>query len=454
MLQRVLRIAEDPLTLFRKLCEGQPRAFLFQSAEGPRRLAELSMLGFDPQAAITLHHGRWEVEGDPGAPPDESRTPAANLRAVLAAQQAKVDPAHRYLGGLVGAFGYEYAARIERVPTHANGFPEVDLGLYLDGVVYDHRQGQVFYFSHGADRSREVEAAAARRADAGPVRGRDIARHPEQGRFERMVARAHEHIVEGDVFQVVLSKQVQGRLEGDPLTFYEHLLRTNPSPYMYIIRSGERQVIGSSPEMLLRVQQGRVETFPIAGTRPLGKDAAETAALAADLRGDPKELAEHAMLVDLARNDVGRVATFGKVAVAEHLQVERYSHVQHMVSRVVGELAPGKDALDAFHALFPAGTVSGAPKVRAMEIIHDLEGRARGAYAGAVGYLGLRGSLDAAITIRTMALERDRFVVQAGAGIVADSDPRREWLETEAKAKALVSLLDPGMPASPPKEGA
>jgi anthranilate synthase component 1 len=223
---------------------------------------------------------------------------------------------------------------------------------------------------------------------------------------------------------------------------YEGLLRTNPSPYMYCIQSGDRMLVGSSPEMLVRVHHGQVETFPIAGTRPLGDTPAATERFARELRQDPKEQAEHAMLVDLARNDVGRVARFGSVRVAEQQRILRYSHVQHMVSKVEGELEPGRDALDALHALFPAGTVSGAPKVRALELIHELEGRPRGAYAGCVGYLGLNGSLDTAITIRTAEVARDRLTVQAGAGIVADSDPAREWRETEHKAQALLRLLE------------
>lgn len=448
MLLKSLSLRDDPPTLFRKLAAGRERAFLFQSAEGPRRLAELSMLGFDPALAVSFD-GRWRVEGDGlDASLDEARSPTENLRSLLR-HASGVDPTYRYLGGLVGYIGYEYAARLERIPAHRDGFPELELGLYLDGVVYDHARGQVFYFSHGKDRSREVEEAASRSAERGPVQGQGLARAPEEPRFHRMVERAKRYIYDGDIFQVVLSKRVEGRLRGDPMTFYEHLLRTNPSPYMYVIRAGERQLLGSSPEMLVRVQQGRVETFPIAGTRPMGRTAQDTEALAREMLADPKERAEHAMLVDLARNDVGRVARFGSVGVPEQMLVESYSHVQHLVSRVEGELAPGKDALDAFNALFPAGTVSGAPKVRAMEIIHELEGRARGPYAGAVGYFGLNGSLDAAITIRTLAAQGERAVVQAGAGIVADSQPDKEWLETEAKARALVSLLQPQSPEVP-----
>jgi anthranilate synthase component 1 len=436
---KVLRLRDDPLALYRKLRRGHARAFLFQSAEGPRRLAEFSMIGFGPAASLTLD-GRWRVEGDVAI--DDDAPPADNLRRALPEVEPD-DHGYRFLGGLVGWFGFEYAGRVERVPTRRDGSAELDLGLYLDGVVFDHVRGRTFYFSHGKDRSALVEEAArARPEEPGAARGHALRATPDAARFAKMVERAREHISEGDIFQVVLSKKVQGRLEGDPLALYEGLLRTNPSPYMYCVQAGRDALVGSSPEMLVRVHEGAVETFPIAGTRPLGETPAETERLAAELLADPKERAEHNMLVDLARNDVGRVARFGTVRVPEAMKVERYSHVQHLVSRVEGALAPGKDALDAFHALFPAGTVSGAPKVRAMEIIHDLEAEARGPYAGAVGYLGLHGSLDAAITIRTASVRGDALTVQAGAGIVADSEPDREWRETEAKAAALLRLLE------------
>ncbi|MCA1813648.1 MAG: anthranilate synthase component I family protein [Halobacteriales archaeon] len=442
MLRKALHLRDDPLTLFRKLCGLGSRAFLFQSAEGPRMLAEYSMLGFAPASGLTLHQGRWATEGD--ARVDEARSIGDNLRGALPRVPPR-DEGYRFLGGLVGSFGYEYVSHLEKLPAHRSEWPELDLGLYLDGIVFDHVRGQTFYFSHGADRSAQVEQAAQQRLDEpAPARGVDLRRVPDEAAFCKQVERAKHHIQLGDIFQVVLSKQVQGRLDGDPLALYEGLLRTNPSPYMYCIQSGERMLVGSSPEMLVRVHRGKVETFPIAGTRPLGDTPEDTERLEHELQADAKEQAEHAMLVDLARNDVGRVARYGSVRVSERQRILRYSHVQHMVSKVEAELAPGKDALDAFHALFPAGTVSGAPKVRAMELIHDIEGRARGAYAGAVGYVGLNGSLDAAITIRTAQVVRDRITVQAGAGIVADSVPASEWREAEHKAQALLRLLGVG----------
>jgi anthranilate synthase component I len=439
MLRKALPPGTDPLALFRGLRSQHERAFLLQSAEGPRRLAEFSMVGFGPQAAVQLDGDRWVAHGD--ARVDEARSVADNLRGLLP-RVAGPDQGYRFLGGLVGSFGYAYAAHVENVPARREG-PDLDLGLYLDGVVFDHARGIVFYFSHGRDRSAEVEAALhARPAPAQPARLRDVARAPGEAAFHKMVERAKHHITEGDIFQVVLSKKVQGTLEGDPLALYEGLLRTNPSPYMYCLQSGPRLLVGSSPEMLVRVHRGKVETFPIAGTRPLGETPDATERLAEEMLADPKERAEHAMLVDLARNDVGRVARFGSVRVPEQMRVERYSHVQHLVSRVEGELAPGKDSIDALHAVFPAGTLTGAPKVRAMEIIHDLEPAGRGAYGGCVGYIGLNGSLDAAITIRTAAFDGARMTVQAGAGIVADSTPHGEWAETEQKASALLKLVE------------
>jgi anthranilate synthase component 1 len=230
-------------------------------------------------------------------------------------------------------------------------------------------------------------------------------------------------------------------MAGDPLAFYEALRRLNPSPYMYYLDFGMRRVIGASPEMLLRVEDRTATTFPIAGTRPLGTTLVESDRLADDLLADEKERAEHNMLVDLARNDLGRVSVFGSVRVPQYMTVERYSHVQHIVSRVEATLAPGRDALDAFSAVFPAGTVSGAPKPRAMEILHGLEGTARGPYAGVVGYLSLNGNMDTAIAIRTLFADGPTYYMQAGAGIVADSDPAREWLETEHKLGSLKAAL-------------
>jgi anthranilate synthase component 1 len=260
-------------------------------------------------------------------------------------------------------------------------------------------------------------------------------------RYEKAVETAKQYVTQGDIFQVVLSKRFDMRFKGDLTAFYQALRAINPSPYMYFYKAEDRQIVGSSPEMLARVENRTVETFPIAGTRPITADIAENRRLSRELLADPKECAEHVMLVDLARNDVGRVSKFGSVRVPQFMQVQRYSHVQHIVSRVIGDLMDEYDCYDALRAVFPAGTVSGAPKVRAMEIIEELEPTRRGPYAGAVGYFSYNGNMDFAITIRTLFAEKDRAFVQAGAGIVADSVPEREWFETEHKAGALMKAL-------------
>jgi len=256
-----------------------------------------------------------------------------------------------------------------------------------------------------------------------------------------MVDRAKRYINSGDIFQVVLSKRFECTYSGALINFYKRLREINPSPYMYFLKMRNRAIVGSSPEMLGRVDGRKAETFPIAGTRPVGTNSKETRRLASELAEDPKEQAEHVMLIDLARNDLGKVCNYGTVKVTEFMNVQRYSHVQHMVSRVEGELRPECDAIDTFKAIFPAGTVTGAPKKRAMEIIDELEPCHRGPYAGSVGYFSYNGNADFAITIRTLVADENRAYIQAGAGIVADSEPIREWHETEHKARALMQAL-------------
>ena len=263
--------------------------------------------------------------------------------------------------------------------------------------------------------------------------------------------KAKEYITAGDIFQVVPSKRYQFQIKGNLIPFYQALRTINPSPYMYFYKSGDRQIVGASPEMLVRVENRTVETFPIAGTRPVAEDPAENSKLVAELLADPKERAEHVMLVDLARNDVGRISKYGSVHVPEFMKVHQYSHVQHIVSRVVGQLKDDLQSYDALRAVFPAGTVSGAPKVRAMEIIDELEPVRRGPYAGAVGYFSYNGNADFAITIRTLFADKNQAYIQAGGGVVADSVPEQEWFETEHKAKALMQALEMAGGAKPVK---
>src|SRR5438876_3992600 len=424
----------DPYSLFAASRVDPPHAFILESLSGPARLAERTFVGFDPEMIISYRAGVLRSNGETSKP----YRPIAALRSILAKHDASGTHG-RYVGGLDGYVSYEFVRNLDSVPAHADSpLPEFEFGLYLDGVIVDHVLRRAEYFSHGRSRVEDLPKAAKTEPElhADPPK-------PQigQGRFMEAVRTAKEAIAEGDAFQVVLSRRDYGRMTGAPLAFYEALRAMNLSPYMYYLDFGVRRVIGASPEMLLRVEDLTATTFPIAGTRPAGTTLPETERFRTELLADEKERAEHMMLVDLGRNDLGRVCRFGTVRVPELMGLERYSHVTHIVSSVVGELADGRDALDALVATFPAGTLSGAPKIRAMEIIDELEPLPRGLYGGAVGYIDLRGNLDFCITIRTLLLERGRAVVQAGAGIVADSDPDAEQRETEAKAAALVEAL-------------
>jgi anthranilate synthase component 1 len=432
----------SPVALLEQL-RDRTDAFLLQSAEGPRRLARYSFIGFDPKARLVIDDGQARLEDERLEGPPETA-----LRRALDGHRTTDDDGYAFNGGLVGYLGYEYASLVEDVPRpeeRQNGlgsFPEAMMGLFLDGVIYDHERRTCFYFTQAEDCSHRLPLDAARRDDERShfSLGEVTTSHDEKA-FGDMVRRVKDYIDRGHTFQTVVSRAFRAEFEGSPVRAYEALLEINPSPYMFYLSLAGTDVFGASPEMLVRVEDGVVETDPIAGTRPLGETPAETKAYASELQQSPKERAEHAMLVDLARNDVGQVAAPGTVTVPSFMQVERYSHVQHMVSRVAGELADGEDALDALNALFPAGTVSGAPKIRAMEIITELENQPRGPYAGCIGYLALNGNLDSAITIRSAVARDDTLQVQAGAGIVADSSPDEEYEETQAKGDAMLAAL-------------
>ncbi len=317
----------------------------------------------------------------------------------------------------------------------------MQLGFFDDGIVFDHRQRRALYYYSNNNRLAEVERLIKQPSELEALAYNQLKVNVTKKRFEKAVEKAKEYVVSGDIFQVVLSKRYEFNVKGNLLAFYRSLRDINPSPYMYFFKAGDRQIVGSSPEMLVRVDSRVVETFPIAGTRPCVKKPSENRRLAKELLADPKERAEHLMLVDLARNDVGKIAKFGSVHVPEFMKVHRYSHVQHIVSQVVGDLKEGCESYDALRAVFPAGTVSGAPKVRATEIIEELEPTRRGPYAGAVGYFSYNGNADFAITIRTLFAANGKAYIQVGAGIVADSVPEREWFETDYKAEALIKAL-------------
>jgi anthranilate synthase component 1 len=443
---------ETPVSAFLKLSRGHRRAFLLESVEGGERSARFSFLGAGPRRALA-----WRL----GAPGD----PLGEVRRLLAAHQAvHVPGTPRFSGGLVGHVSYDAVKLFEpRVPIAREdelGFPDVLFMDFDEVVAFDARRHSMHVVaearaSEGDDPRALYDHALARiqrtlAALARPLRDRRPRPSPAPAQlvprvsrreFEAAVRRAKEYVKAGDCQQIVVSQRFDAEVSVPPFELYRALRRVNPSPYLFYLQDGERALVGSSPETLIKLEDGEVTLRPIAGTRRRGRDAAEDARLEAELRADPKENAEHVMLVDLGRNDVGRVSAIGSVRPTALRTIERYSHVMHLVSEVKGRLAPGLDAIDVLRAGFPAGTVSGSPKVRAMEIIDELEPARRGPYAGAVGYLDRGGNMEMCIAIRTLACRGRRVSVQAGAGIVYDSKPAAEYQETVNKARALFTAV-------------
>jgi anthranilate synthase component 1 len=437
---------ESPVELFSKLYERSEYSFILESMEGPRGLADYTFLGYEPRWIFRAGHEEATIEDRSTGEIicEKVEDPFQMLRNFLIRKRIYGDGV-RFSGGAVGYISYDAIRHWEEIPEKNPNdlrFPDIEMAIYEDFILFDRYRKHAFYCFINEDRSDEFLEATKGPAEFG---GRLSFSTPHanisEGGFKSMVIKAKEYIASGDIFQVVLSRRFESQLSENLIDFYRSLRRINPSPYMYFLKMGDRSVIGSSPEMLMKVEGNSVETFPIAGTRPRGRDPKEDRRLAKELLEDPKERAEHIMLVDLSRNDIGRISKFGSVKVREFMSMHKYSHVQHIVSRVVGELENSRDSFDALKALFPAGTVSGAPKIRAMEIIEELEPTRRGPYAGAVGYFSYNGNADFAITIRTLLVEANRGYIQAGAGIVADSDPEKELFETEHKASALLKAL-------------
>lgn len=448
-----------PLGLFHALYRKSPQCFLLESVEGGEHLGRYSFAAFEPRWVL-----RSRSAGLP-APAPGGVGPLSALREALAHRRApEVRGLPRFYGGAVGFIGYDIVRHFERLPDRSRDeldFPEYVFFLTGDLFIFDHVAHTVHLVRTvpvpkgvSLDRlyRRTVRELTARvtglRPAAPPLTPiRDVTARPlpvdaaERGRYMNAVRRAQRYIAAGDIIQVVPSRRVSVRTAAHPLDLYRALRRINPSPYMYFFRDGDRHIVGTSPEMLVRLEDGRAETRPIAGTRPRGATPMADDRLARELLADPKERAEHVMLVDLARNDLGRVSKPGTVRVDDFMTIERYSHVMHIVSKVTGELSPGQDAFDLFRATFPAGTLSGAPKIRAMEIIEELEPVRRGLYGGAVGYFSYTGNMDVAIAIRTILMQKGMAHLQAGAGIVADSVPAKEFAETQNKMAALVAAL-------------
>ncbi len=443
---------DTPVSAFMKLAAFQPR-FLLESVEGGERLGRFSFIGFGDGLEVRLdEHGLLTGAAREPAPPSGSSLLRA-LRSALAnapRPQPEIEGVP-LAGGLVGFAGYDVVRRFERLPARAPraaSIPELHYIAPRSVLVFDHLTRGIALMHAGSEAERRaLRTEVVRALRGGLPNGRHRGRHAApSAAFSRpdylaAVRRTQEHIAAGDVYQLVLSSRFSGQHELDPFQVYRALRLINPSPYMYYCTLGGVTVVGSSPEALVKLNGGRAQLRPIAGTRPRGADGVSDAAHATELLADPKENAEHVMLVDLARNDLGRVACAGSVRVDPYRAIERYSHVMHMVSGVEGQLAAGRDAFDLFAAAFPAGTLVGAPKVRAMQIIDELEPVGRGLYGGTVGYFGARGDMDHAITIRTLVFAGDEYSYQAGAGIVADSVPANEHAEVLAKSGAMARAL-------------
>lgn len=432
-----LDLSGNQFEIYNKFSRNYSHTFLFESLTGPEELAETSIMGFDPKILVKGYSDKITLHYKDGTQKIiKTHDPILALKEIM---QTNSDVSHRYLGGAVGVVNYDAIRLWEKVPqSHEIENPLMEFGIYEDGILFDNKQNKSFYFYYDKNRIKEIKLSEN---DFGKFEISNFTSNLDQANFEKMVNQAKKYIHDGDIFQVVLSRRFSFDAKGDFLKVYKKLRGLNPSPYLYHIKMDSKTIIGASPEMLIRVTGDKVETFPIAGTRKITSDEKRNEELKQELLHDEKELAEHTMLVDLGRNDIGRVCKYGSVHVKEFMEVKKFSHVQHMVTHVVGKLDKKYDMFDALKAVFPAGTVSGAPKVRAMEIIDELEPQARGPYAGAVGYFSFNGCCDFAIAIRSIFIDNNKGYVQAGAGIVSDSIPKNELKETEHKANAMLISL-------------
>ena len=471
LVREVLADLDTPLSTYLKLADG-PYSYLFESVQGGEKWGRYSIIGLPCQTVlriyghdIRLYHNGEIIEQE------QARDPLAWIEGFYARYRVlEDDRLPRFNGGLVGYFGYDTIRYIEpRLADCPNDdvleLPDILLMVSDEIVVFDNLSGKLYVvlyvdpgqtgaYQQGQERLDQL-IARLQETPPRPPKTRSLKIHEDdfvsgftrQG-FESAVEKAKQYIIDGDVMQVVLSQRLSIPYEAQPLDLYRALRSLNPSPYMFYLDLDDFHIVGSSPEILVRVEEETVTVRPIAGTRPRGRSDEEDRALEAELLADPKERAEHLMLIDLGRNDVGRIAEVGSVQVTENMAVERYSHVMHIVSNVTGKIKPGMSNMDVLRATFPAGTVSGAPKIRAMEIIDELEPVKRGVYAGAVGYLSWSGNMDTAIAIRTAVIKDKQLHIQAGAGIVHDSIPRNEWDETMNKGRAIfraVALAEAGL---------
>ncbi|MDZ4768672.1 MAG: anthranilate synthase component I [Chloroflexota bacterium] len=464
--RRLLADLETPVSVYIKLAHMGTVSFLLESVEGGEQVGRYSFLGVNPKGVIMVRDGivTRTLHGETTTRPlDVGEDPLGAVEAEFGrVRPVPIEGLPRFVGGAVGFVAYDCVRHFERVPDTAVDeldVPDVAFMLADTLVIFDHAKHQLIILANAHDLGDRDAAFddAVDRIDAitdalrqplilpppsAPPLDAPMQSNMTQAQYETAVIAAKEYIAAGDAFQIVISQRLSRPTSASPLTIYRALRATNPSPYMFFLRfSDEFSLVGASPEMMVRLEDGIATTRPIAGSRPRGSDAAHDAALAAELLADPKERAEHIMLVDLGRNDLGRVSEYGSVKVTDMMHVELYSHIMHIVSHVQGRLRSGMNAFDLLRATFPAGTLSGAPKVRAMEIIEALEGTRRGTYGGAVGYFSFDGSMDTCITIRAALIKDGTVYIQAGAGIVADSVPASEYAETLSKARGMAVTI-------------
>ena len=431
-----LELTENQFQIYNKIARNYSNTFLFESLTGPEVLAETSVVGFDPKIIFKGYTDKVEIFQNNKVQTILTENPFFELKKLL---RNSSNQQYRYLGGAVGIVNYDSIRLTEDIPdAHDSPQPLMEFGIYDDGLLYDNAKKKLFYFYYDENRFDKLKIS---QEEFGNFECDEIVPNTDKQKFSEIVNKAKEYIYSGDIFQVVLSRKFAFNVKGDDLTLYKKLRNLNPSPYMYHLKQDKKITIGASPEMLVRITNDKVETFPIAGTRKITQDEEKNQKLSEELLHDEKELAEHTMLVDLGRNDIGRVCKYGTVHPESLMEIKRFSHVQHIVSHVVGEISEKNDMFDAFRAVFPAGTVSGAPKVRAMEIIDELETEARGPYAGAVGYFSFNNCCDFAIAIRSIFINGSKGFVQSGAGIVSDSIAENEFKETEHKAGAMLQAL-------------
>jgi len=456
---------DTPVSAFIKLAATKKQSFLLESIEGGEKLARYSFLGFDPFLVIESDGKTLLIISGKKSKTIEQR-PIEYLKELFGSYRpVAMKGLPRFTGGAVGYFAYDTIRWTEKIPDKNNdsvGLPEMRLGLYRRIIAFDHLKQEIIVIANiiaeenGRSLALEykeavkwIKSAVAQLSK--PLKtisqtdktksAAKVVSHSSREEFESIVRKAQHYIKEGDIYQVVLSQRWHIKSNKSALEVYRKLRRINPSPYMFLLNFGNNAIVGASPEMMVRIEKGMIETRPIAGTRPRGENDEEDNRLIKELLSDEKELSEHTMLLDLGRNDIGRVSATGSVQVKEKMIVEKYSHVIHIVSSVTGNLNGNCQPIDGHFACFPAGTVSGAPKIRAMEIIDELEKEKRGVYAGSIAYLDFWGNLDSCIAIRTLVKKGNTFYIQAGAGIVADSDPTREYNETKSKAFAAIQAV-------------